>query len=508
MKPKRLNVVIARRRKSTWQSSTEKQTGSPRCFAVRDNGKIICKTLCKIIFVSSVLAACTVGPDYGAPENSIDEQWASENALTVADQTVASSWWESFGDPFLNELVQETVTHNKDIGITAANLERARALRQASIAPFFPNLNTNASAQRLGLSKTTSRNRTQTERERDAFDASLDAIWEIDLFGYTRRNAEAADARLDAAHENLHDMQMLAVAELAQSYFTARGLEKQIAVTQKNIALLENTESLAKIQFEAGVTTEFDYARAQGERQQIQATLPAMEADLATTLYRISVLTGKDPKYYDERLRQTASLPPPQDKVPIGLRSDILRRRPDIRRAERELAAANAEIGVAVADLFPRFSLTGSLGTSALRFGDLFTTSSLNHMLGIGLNWPIFAGGAQMAAIDAAKAEHKATLLAYEKTVLTALEETESALIRYGKEWQALQNLRAAEKQRVEAFNIAKFRYEAGEENFLTILDAERSLLDTQNMLVQSETRILSYLTQLYKALGGGWETF
>lgn len=452
------------------------------------------------------VSGCTIGPDYSAPALTEDSAWASENSHADAKAAPIGEWWKSFEDPVLESLIRETIAHNLDIRIALANVERARAVRAASNAPLFPVIGIGAEAQRAGLSGATGSNRSNAENDRDSYNAGLDASWELDVFGYTRRAAEAAGARLDAAEENRRDMQVVALAETAQSYFAARGLQRRIAVTQENIGLLEDMESLARVQFEAGVTTEFDLARAIGERQQVQSTLPTLEADLAATLYRISVLAGKDPKHYAELLNEKADIPSPPDLVPIGLRSEILRRRPDVRLAERQLAASNAEIGVAVADLFPRFFLTGSAGTSALSFGDLFSTSAFNYTLGAALNWTVFSGGAKLAAVDIAKADNKAALLTYEKAVLVALEEAETSLMRYGKEWQSLQQLRASEVQRVEAFNIAKLRYEAGEENFLVILDAQRSLLATRDLVAQSEARLLSYLTQLYKALGGGWE--
>lgn len=462
----------------------------------------------RVLLVGTVLSACTVGPDYAPQASQVADGWASETQLTSAEGQPLTAWWQSFNDPLLTRIIDETAQHNLDVRIAAVNIERARALRRSSIAPLFPALGVGASVERTGLSGATSRNRSNAEQDRDTYDAGLDASWELDVFGYTRRSVEAADAYLEASEENRRDVLSIALAEVAQSYFTARGLQKRIVVLRHNIELLEGIESLAKTQFELGVVTEFDYARAMGERQQVQATLPALEADLAAAISRISVLAGKEPSYYSEALQASAALPAPPDLVPVGLRSDMLRRRPDIRRAEREAAAASAQIGVATADLFPRFFLTGSAGQSALRFSDLFSSSAFTYTLGTAMNWSLFSGGSRLAQVDVAEADSKAALLTYEQAVLRALEEAEVSLVRYAKEWQALQQLRASEAQRREAFNIAQLRYEAGEENFLVILDAERSLVTVQDLVVQSEARILSYLTQLYKALGGGWQAF
>ena len=455
-----------------------------------------------------LLCACTVGPDYAAPDTTVRESWEGDHIQTAHGAQTATAWWQAFDDPLLTQLMEETAAHNLDVRIALANIERARALRQSALAPFFPRIDASADATREGFSEATSRNRVNAEQERDNFNASLDALWELDFFGRIRRLSQAADARLEASEEDRRDILMAALAETAQSYFTVRGLQKRVKVLRHNVELLREVEEVAKSQFEAGIVTEFDYTTAVGERQQVEATVPLLEADLAAATYRLAVLAGKDPNHYSALLEKSAPLPMPQDIVPVGLRSELLRRRPDIRRAERELAASSADIGVAVADLFPRVSLTGSIGSSALTFSDLFTSAGVNHHYGGILTLPIFQGGAGFAAIDAAKAANKAALLSYERAVLTALEDAEVSLVRYGKEWQTLERLQAAEAQRREAYRIARLRYESGQENFLVMLDAERSLVTAQDQTIQSETRILTYLTQLYKALGGGWQVF
>lgn len=455
-----------------------------------------------------LLSACMMGPDYVKPEQKTSGEWATEHTQTGEEVAPLSAWWKSFDDPVLDKLIAETAAHNLDIRIAVANIERARALRQGAVAPFFPRVDATASGTRQGFSAATQRNRVNPEQERDDFDASLDAAWELDFFGRIRRMTEAADARLEASEEDRRDILLTTLAETAQSYFTVRGLQKRIEVLGKNVELLREVEEVAQSQFEAGSVTEFDYTTAVGERKQFEATLPMLEADLAAAIYRLSVLAGKEPQHYKELLTVQTPLHTPPKLVPIGVRSELLRRRPDVRRAERELAASNADIGVAIAELFPRISLTGSIGSSALVFSDMFTSAGGNHSLGGILTLPIFQGGAGFANIDAAKASNRAALLTYEQWVLTALEDAEGSLMRYAKEWQALERLQAAEEQRKEAYRIARLRYESGQENFLVMLDAERSLVTAQDQTIQSETRILTYLTQLYKALGGGWEVF
>lgn len=457
-----------------------------------------CSVLC--------LAACSVGPDYERPESPISDGWAAGDATNT--EAPSAEWWTHFDDPVLEQLMNEAAQNNLDVAIALANIDRARSLRRTAIAPFFPQLAFNADAQRQSFASATSQNRFFAEKERDSFSAFLDAAWEIDIFGRTRRAGEAADARLRVAEENRRDVVLMALAETAQSYFSVRGLQKRIAVNRHNIELLREVEDVAQSQFDAGVTTEFDYTTAVGERQQVEALLPTLEAELASAIYRLSVLAGKDPAHYAETLSTPTALPTPPDMVALGPRSEILRRRPDIRLAERQLAASSADIGVAIGDLFPRLTLTGSIGSSALEAGDLLTSGGINHSVGALLNLPIFQGGAGWANVDLSKANNRAALLNYQQSVLRALEDAESSLVRYDKELETLKLLQSAEAQRQEAYRIARLRYESGEENFLVMLDAERTLVSAEDQTIQSEIRVLTYLTQLYKALGGGWQAF
>ncbi len=460
------------------------------------------------LLMCSMLCSCSVGPDYRKPETTVGADWHRlDTSLTVTDP-VQEKWWENFQDATLTQLIDQAAENNHDLRVAVANIARARADRAAARAAFLPSENIGGSAAREGLSAQNSRTNFTGERERDSFDASLDASWEIDIFGHTRRSVEASNALLEAAIENKRDVLVAIFAEVSRNYFEVRGLQKRIDYKKRNIELLREVEKLAEAQFNTGTVTEIDVARARGEREANEATLPNLEAEMMAGIYRISTLTGQLPEYHVKTLEATKPLPDVPDLVPIGLRSDLLRRRPDIRRAERELAASNAEIGVAIADMFPRFSLSGSAGSSARSFGDMFSTGSFTYLLSSAVDWTILNGGQRIAAVDAARARNDASLASYEKTVLQAVADTQSALTRYGKEWQTEKQLKAAEKTREEAFRIAKLRYEAGEENFLVILDAERSLITAQDELIQSETRLRTNLTQLYKTLGGGWETY
>ena len=451
------------------------------------------------------LAGCVLGPDYKAPEFGHADEWQPQSEVTDGrDEAHLAGWWKRFDDSMLTELVGEALANNRQLAGALANIDKSKALRQQAGAPLLPELSTQAGAERRRYSRQGTFG--ASSGTRNTYDISLDASWEIDLFGRTRRAIESAEAQVAVSREAFHGLQLSIVAEMALNYFEMRGLQRQLEITHRNIDLLKEVEEIADIQFEIGVASELDLARARGEREAFEVQLPALEAEILARIYRISVLTGKAPEFHLAALRKSQAMPLAHDQVPVGLRSDLLKRRPDIRQAERQLAMATAEVGVAEADRFPSFSLTGSVGSSARVFSDLFTAGTIIHSLAAALNWPVFQGGAITARIEGAKADVRTAEAAYEQAVLLALEDAESALMRYGKQWQTLKRLRAAEASRQEAFDIAKLRYEAGEENFLVILDAERTLIGVRNDIIEAETAILTSLTRLYKSLGGGWQ--
>lgn len=458
--------------------------------------------LLSLLLATSILSACAVGPDYETPTLNAGEGWIDDQSVMVDSPHIEQSWWQHFNDPLLTRLIEEASVHNHDVRIALATAEEAKALRGASAAQMLPAIGASAGIERRRAGSGTF----NSGNERDTFSAALDASWEPDLFGGIRRGLEAATAREQAATENHHDVMLSVYAELARNYYELRGTQARIALAKENIELAKNVESLANSLFNSGATSGFDASQARGERETIESQLPNLEAEMMASIYRISVLTGHLPEHHLEQLKSMQPTILTDDPVPVGLRSDILRRRPDVRRAELELAASTADIGVATAELFPKLPLTGSAGYNALSFGDLFASGGFTYFAAASLVQPIFEGGAIRASIKASDARAQAALANYEKTALTALEDAESSLVRYGKEWQTLRSLQAAETSRLDAYKIARLRYENGSDNFLVVLDAQRSLNATREQLVQSQTRLHTSLTQLYKSLGGGWE--
>jgi len=450
-------------------------------------------------------AGCVLGPNYQAPVSQFDPQWHGSTALADADSAVSTvAWWRSFGDPLLTDLIDQAMQNNRDLAGALANIESADALNTVAGAARLPTLDAEAGASRSRYSRQTGFG--ANTGMRNAFSGGLNASWELDLFGRTRRAIEVASAQHQVSQAVMDGMRLAIVAEIASSYFELRGQQRELAVARRSINLLREVEEISAVLVEAGQIARLAQLQAQGERESMAALLPALESEITNRIYRISVLTGKSPEFYLPILAQSEPMAMPSDRLPIGLRSEILQRRPDLRQAERELAAATANIGIVMADLYPSFSLTGAVGSSARVFSDLLTPATLTGSLGALLGWPLFHGGELTARVDVAKAETKTALAHYEQAVLLALEDAESALMGYGKAWQTLKLLQAAETTRQQAYMIAKLRFDAGEEGVLVVLDAERALNTVRIDRIKSETAILTRLTLLYKALGGGWQ--
>jgi len=458
-----------------------------------------------------LLSSCAVGPDYQKPTIVVDNQyqtqtWQGELQLDESVSVVTpADWWKQFNDDLLNDLMAQALANNKDLVVAEANIQRAKAMRDVASSGNSPTLDANLGAGRTRYSSQSTFSNAGT---RNSFNASLDASWELDLFGKTKRNVEASDAQLGGAVASAYAVQLSLVAEVANTYFEIRGLEQQISATKRSITLLQELESIIQIQAEAGVVTDTEVVRGKAARESLQASLPALEADKTTRIYRISVLTGQAPEFYVSAFKTPAASSLAQltlDPVPVGLRSDLLTRRPDVVMAERNLAMATANIGITEAAKFPSFSLTGAIGSSARVFTDWFASNTITNSVAAALGWPLYSG-VLSARIEAAQAEEKAALATYEQSILLALEDAEAALLRYGSAWQSLQSQKLAAGSQQELRDLVQLRYELGEDNFETLLTAEQANILAQSTVQTAQTQVLTALSQLYKALGGEWE--
>jgi len=473
--------------------------------------------LCSLLALGlAMLAGCAVGPKYRAPEAKTPATWDGQTAVTAAlpsktttDPVKLVTWWQAFDDPTLSSLMERAIRANLDVRQAEARVRQARAARGVAGAPLWPQVDASALYQRSrGSSEAAGGGAIATVRGvRELFQVGLDASWELDIFGGTRRGIEAATADLRAAVEDRRDVLVTLAGEVGTNYLNLRGFQQQIAIARKNLAAQKKTADITHRRFEAGFVSRLDVANADAQVATTEAQIPLLEASARSAIYSLGVLLGRQPAALAEELSKEAPIPPNPPEVPVGLPSELIRRRPDIRRAEAQVHAATARIGVATADLFPRFFLTGSYGLSSSdlsRLGNLATSKFWSF--GPSVSWPVFAGGRIRANIEVQNALQEQALIEYQKTVLTALQDVETALVAYAKEQEHNKSLAIAVSSNRQAVDLAMQRYVAGKTDFLSVLDAQRSLFATEDALTLSTRTLGTNLIALYKALGGGWE--
>ncbi|HVE39802.1 MAG TPA: efflux transporter outer membrane subunit [Planctomycetota bacterium] len=458
------------------------------------------------------LAACTVGPDYVKPSPSLPADWAEKGTgLDAAGSRVTSQaaavadWWKTFKDEELTSLVERAARSNLDLKLAEARVREARGLRGVSAGALLPE---------VGAGAGYSRNRGSENvplpgagRQSNFYQAGFDAAWEIDVFGGIRRGIEAADAEVEASVEGRRDVLVTLLAEVARNYIEVRGLQAEIGIARQNLEAQKKTLELTQARFQAGRATELDVVRAQAQVSTTSSQIPPLESQRIQSTHRLALLLGREPGALRDELISAGTIPPPPPEVPVGLPSELLRRRPDLRRAERELAAATARIGVATADLYPKFSLTGFFALESINASDFAKWGSRAWSVGPTIQWSIFQGGRIRARIEVENARQEQAAILYERSILVALQEVEDALIAYAKEQAHRAELSDSVTANLKAVELANQRYGQGFVDFLSVLDAQRSLYASQDALVRSQRRISEYLVALYKALGGGWET-
>jgi outer membrane protein, multidrug efflux system len=459
---------------------------------------------------------CAVGPNFRAPQTKVSPVWDGQNVATAAlpskttiDPVTLTAWWQAFKDPTLSSLVERAIRANLDVRQAEARIRQARAARGVAGAPFWPQVDASALYQRSkGSSEATGGGAIATVAPfRELFQVGLDASWELDIFGGTRRNLEAATADLKAAVEDRRDVLVTLSGEVGTNYLNLRGFQQQIVIARNNLAAQKKTADITHRRYEAGFVSRLDVANADAQVATTEAQIPILETSARSAIYSLGVLLGQQPAALVEELNQESPIPPNPPEVPVGLPSELVRRRPDIRRAEAQVHAATARIGVATADLFPKFFLTGSFGFSS---NDLSRLGNLNNSkfwsFSPSVSWPIFAGGRIRANVALQNAFQEETLLSYQKTVLTALQDVETALVAYAKEQEHHKSLTAAVASNRQAVDLAMKLYVAGKTDFLNVLNAQRELFATEDALTQSTRTLGTNLIALYKALGGGWE--
>jgi multidrug efflux system outer membrane protein len=474
----------------------------------------------KIAFLL-LLCGCSVGPNYKAPENTVSNKWAS--GLENSD-AIVTNWWEVFGDELLTKYIKTAAEYNNDLLTATSNIAQARALKMIVASAFFPKFGADINATRTYFSKngpvlagsdilgvdsnpSTLPFNLQAPQLQSLFNAVLDAKWEIDIWGKTRRGVEAANAYIEQTIEERNDVLISVMAEIASNYIELRGSQTKEKLISEYIELLESEYELIHKQYEVGYVNLLDVENIRATLAKEKAKLPEMEAQIRKNIYTISVLTGSVPEVLVEELLIPKKLPKIPETIAVGLRSDLLRRRPDVRKVERMLAEATAEIGVAVASFFPSLVFMGDIGFQSLSLSNLFSMGSKTWSGGGDFNLPIFQGGKLVGNLKAKRAKTESVAHSYQQTILNALQETESAVNRYGQDLQIIKDKTEAKNRYEDLVFLSKERYTKGLVNLLQLIDSERACNQSKQDLLASDVKTLLDTIFLYKALGGGWET-
>jgi multidrug efflux system outer membrane protein len=509
------------------------------------------------------LTGCMVGPDYQAPQTKLKPAFTETQAPSTSQpastvSTIASApveWWTTFRDSELSSLIQRAAKQNLSLKQAASRVRQARFQRGVVGSDLLPNINADGGYQRArgsqnlsfplgalggGSGGSTAKTPAAAGRTKltpphaltpaineaahpggpqsplgsggfpgvdtDLYELGFDSTWEIDVFGGSRRALEAATDDAQASQEDHRDILVSTFAEIARNYVELRGLQRQFQIAQKNLDAQQQTLDLTSSRFKAGFVTNLDVTRQETQVDNTAAALPALDDQIRAHIHTLSVLVAEDPNALSEELTPTGPIPAVPPEIPIGLPSDLLRRRPDVRRAERQLAAATARIGQAEADLLPKFSITGALGFDSNKPKSVFDWSSKYWTLSPGVSWSLFDAGRISFNIKVNNEQQSQASDNYQLTVLNALKDVEDALVSYRTEQQRHEQLAKAAAAAHQSVLLANQQYEQGITDFISVLDAERDEFGTEDSLAQSDRAISTNLIALYKALGGGWE--
>jgi len=492
------------------------------------------KKLSIALAAALMLAGCMVGPDYHRPKvHAPDKFLAASRPATTGPATLPAEvdltrWWESFHDPVLNRLIASGVKSSLDISLAEARVREARASLEQNIGTLFPTLDANGSYSRSRNSKnlgsdTAALNGAKGLSSANAallsnalsglssgtnnlYQSGFDAGWELDVFGGNRRAIESARATLQAQIDARRNATITFLSEVGRNYIILRGVQHERAAVFDDLTAQRDTLELTRSKFRAGIATDLDVARQEAQVASTESELPFLETEIQQAIHRLGVLLGREPEALEAELTPAAPLPGGPPVVPPGLPSDLLRRRPDVQQAERNLAASSANIGVAVAELYPKFSLTGSFGLESISLKTFTRSSSEFWSFGPTMNWRLFEGGQLRANVRIQQARNDQALIQYRQTILQALQEVEDALVAYNQEQARRDALQRSVDSNIRAVTRAKELNQPGIVDFLNVLTAQETLFISQDQLAQSEQTVSTNLVALYKSLGGGWD--
>ncbi len=517
----------------------------------------------------AAVSGCMVGPNYETPATQTPSKWSGVQPATAPSSQPAGltteparvdSWWRAFNDPMLESLLERAAESNLDLRVATARVREARAARSFIAADLWPQVGVSSSYDYRGGSLNTGPKPVgQTglapkvgqaalgaaggaltsgqpvsaggiaeralnsvastvideklgpeevahHRGQNLFQAGFDASWELDVFGGLRRAVEAADADLAAAEEGRNDVLITLLSEVALNYVQLRGFQHRLEIAVENLAAQKDTVDVTQDLLRSGFGSELEVAQAQTQYASTRSQVPLLVTAIKQSIYQLGVLLGQTPASLERELAETAPIPKVPASVAVGLPSELLRRRPDVRAAERQLAAATARVGEAMADLFPKFSLTGSFGAQSRNINHLLERDSLSWSIGPGVSWPVFDGWRIRANIEIQDAQQDQAAAVYEQTVLLAFQDVENSLVAYLNEQDRYLALTDAVRSSRLSRKLSNELYTGGLGPFLNVLEAQRAVYASQDAMVQSQTTIITNLISLYKALGGGWQ--
>jgi NodT family efflux transporter outer membrane factor (OMF) lipoprotein len=469
-------------------------------------------TFIPTLLISCLLVGCRVGPDHVVPETNPPATFADAGGGGDSTRTPDDAWWRSFADPTLTACVEEALRANHDLRAAQERVRIARAMRRMDSSRFHPQVDGRVAYTVDRLSANNPRFQDAVEagffpRDVEYWNAGFDVTWELDVFGGTRRRVEGAVARIEEEQFRRRALMLSVAAEVARTYFELRGNQARLGLNREQVTTGEGRTRILQARQEAGLLPGSRVRQSEAQVEGQRAMAPGMEAEIEAARYRLAVLMGRRPTDRVPGLEEAAALPRAEGRVPVGLPSDLLLRRPDLLSVERQLAAATADIGVAKAQFFPRFFLTGSPNLQSGDFTDLFSGASSAWTFGPSVQWRLFAGGRNQAQLEAARARNAQVLIEYEATVNRVLQEVETSLSRYGRGAVALQHLARATASLQRDRDARALRAQSGLTGKLEVLEARTAWLNARTAEVTQRVVLLNHLVSLHKALGGGWES-
>ncbi|CAB3749785.1 efflux transporter outer membrane subunit [Paraburkholderia humisilvae] len=490
------------------------------------------------VLLCSSLTGCLVGPNFEHPQahtppDVFDRTQSAQASSQAVESEFNPDWWTLFNDPMLNALEKELTDQNLDVAAASARLLQSRAGQRIAGAAQYPSVDAAASYNRergspngilglLGVSPTGSQSQSASgstplgvaplpgskgSPAYNLYQFGFDASWELDIWGGVRRGVEAASALTAASYEDRNAVLLSARAELARDYIELRETQALLQIAKQNLEIARNATKLTEMRKHEGVTTDLDVANAAAQAESIESLIPTLEARTETTINAIGLLLAKEPGALKARLAEPRDVPGLPEQVPIGFPSELVQRRPDIRRADAQLHAATAAIGMAKADFYPRISLNGSAGFQSLQLSNLADWASGQFVVGPSITLPIFEGGRLKGTLQLREAQQQEAAIVYKRTVLQAWREVDDALIAYDAEQRRRERLKAVVSLNLRALSVAQQRYKAGAIDYLEVLNVQRQLLKAQSDLEQSDADADAHLVTLCKVLGGGWES-